>query len=149
MSGSLTVDLRDAYRQAAAGAPEEERAAFAQMRVLYRRGREERAASLFSLVLLYRAGPRQIWGPLLLDLLAPALLIRLQRLRQEPPFMDEEDVRQQLVVELLQAAAKMPLPENPNFLRSRLLARTNQEVRRKLAREHRRQARQSAPEAEL
>jgi hypothetical protein len=99
-----------------------------------------------ALVLLYRSGPRQIWAPVLLDLLAPALLARLQRLRLEPPFMEEEDIRQQLVVELLRAAAYMPLPENSGFLRRRLLDRANQGVWRRLARESRRQRRQKSYE---
>jgi hypothetical protein len=100
-----------------------------------------------ALVLLYRTGPRPIWAPVLLDFLAPALLARLQRLRVEPPYMEEDDLRQQLVVELLHAAAVMPLPEEPTYLRRRLLDRANQGVRRPLARERRRQKRQKSYEA--
>ena len=61
--------------------------------------------------------------------------------------MDEEDIRQQLVLELLHAAATMPLPAEPGYLKSRLMARANQGVRRWLAREGRRQLRQQSFEA--
>ena len=111
------------------------------------RRRSERSLGLLAVVLAYRAGPRRVWGPVLLDLLAPAMLARLQRLRAEPPVMDEEDLRQQLVLEVLRAAAGMPLPENPIYLRSRLMARANQGVWRWLAREGRRQSRQHSFEA--
>ena len=72
-----------------------------------------------------------------LTVVAPAILDRLQHLQAKPPVDDPEDVRQQLIVELLQAAASMPLPENPCYLRRALIARANQGVRRRLARERR------------
>src|SRR4029077_5941982 len=102
---------------------------------------------LMAIVLAYKAGPRKVWGPVLLDVMAPSLLARLRRLRAEPPVVDGEDIRQQLVLELLHAAARMPLPEEPGYLRSRLMARANQGVRRRLQREHRRQARQDSLDA--
>jgi hypothetical protein len=53
--------------------------------------------------------------------------------------METEDLRQQLIFEVLRAAADMPLPANPSYLRRRLMARANQGVRRWLEREGRRQ----------
>ena len=58
-------------------------------------------------------------------------------------MIDPEDVRQQLILELLQAAATMPLPENPCYLRRALMARANQGVRRRLVVERRRQLTQA------
>ena len=147
MPGSLVVDLREGYRKGARDLLEEgDLRALARARVLSNGRREQRAQELLGLVKLYRTGPRQIWAPVLLDVLASGLLARLRRLRIEPPFMDEEDLRQQLVAELLEAAAGMPLPRYPVFLRRRLLDRANQRVRRSLARERRRQARQGSYE---
>lgn len=147
MSSSLTVDLHEGYQQVAGALDDEARALLATARDLSKTRRSERGKRLMAIVLAYRKGPREVWGAVLLDLLAPALLARLQRLRTQPPVMDDEDVRQQLVVELLSAAARMPLPEEPGYLRSRLMARANQGVRRRLQREGRRQARQDSLEA--
>jgi hypothetical protein len=61
--------------------------------------------------------------------------------------MDAEDLSQQLVLELLLTAARMPLPTNPGYLRRRLMARANQGVRRWLEREGRRQRGQQSLEA--
>jgi hypothetical protein len=146
MSRSLGVELREARRRVASTFPEFEAVALMQPRVSsYRRG--ERPPGLMAVVLAYRSGPREFWGPVLLDLLAPALLASLQRLRPHPPVIDAEDLRQQLVLELLRAAAGMPLPTNPSYLRRRLMARANQGVRRRLEREGRRQRGQRSFEA--
>jgi hypothetical protein len=75
------------------------------------------------------------------------LLARLQRLRTELPVIDEEDTRQQLVFELLRAAARMPLPSEDRYLKIALIARANQGVCRWLAREARRQMNQQSVEA--
>jgi hypothetical protein len=141
MFTSLTVDVHEGYQQAAEALNEEGHALVAAAR-----GRRSRdgGRSLMAIVLAYREGPRKVWGPVLLELMAPSLLARLRRLRTEPPVMEAEDVRQQLVVELLLAAARMPLPQEPGYLRSRLMARANQGVRRRLRREARRQARQES-----
>ena len=147
MSSSLSVDLREAFRQAAPELPDAQLLVVERARDSSNRRRSERSLGLLAVVLAYRAGPRRVWGPVLLDLLAPAMLARLQRLRAEPPVIDEEDLRQQLVLEVLRAAAGMPLPENPIYLRSRLMARANQGMWRWLAREGRRQSRQHSFEA--
>ena len=147
MSRSFVADLREGYQEVARALSEESSALLAPARDSSNAGRRDRGRSLRTIVDAYRAGPREIWGPVLLDLLAPALLARLQRLRAEPPGMDEEDIRQQLVVELLRAAANMPLPAEHGYLRSRLMARANQGVWRGLAREGRRQLRQQSFEA--
>ena len=139
MFRSLTVGVREGYEQVASALDEEAQALVAAAR---KRRSVDRGRALMPIVLAYREGPRELWGPILLDLLAPALLARLRRLRTEPPVMDDEDIRQQLVMELLSAAAGMPLPTEPSYLRSRLMARANQAVRRWLQRERRRQSRQ-------
>jgi hypothetical protein len=139
MFTSLTNGVRAGYEQVADALDEDAQALVDAAR---KRRSADRGRALMAIVLAYREGPRDLWGPILLDLVAPALLARLRRLRTEPPVMDNEDVRQQLVMELLSAAAGMPLPTEPCYLQSRLIARANQAVRRGLQRERRRQSHQ-------
>src|SRR6266702_4026638 len=118
MSNSLSVELRAGYLEV--------------VRILpYLAGEYPRPVSakancrggdtLLAAVLAYRAGPRGVWGPVLLELLAPALIARLRRLRPQFPVLDSDDIRQQLVLELLAAATTVPLPEQPAMLRRRLI----------------------------
>jgi hypothetical protein len=97
----------------------------------------ERDRLLGEIVWAYRTGDRQVWGAVLLDLLTPALLKKLKRYSPEEPVVDLEDIRQQLVVELLQAAATMPFPPGTDFVERRLVLRAGQGVRRWLSRERR------------
>jgi hypothetical protein len=147
MSSSLADDLREGYRQVADELSEEARALIVSARDLTNGSLAERNRCLAAIVAAYRDGPRRLWGPVLLDLLAPAILERLQRLRAEPPAMDDEEVRQQFVVEVLRAAAYIPLPENPVWVKGQILSRANQAVRRWLAREGRRRRHQDSYEA--
>jgi hypothetical protein len=147
MSSSFVADLRDGYQEVACALSEESSALLARARDTSNAGRRERGRSLRAIVGTYRAGPRELWGSVLLDLLAPALLARLLRLRTELPVLDEEDIRQQLVFELLRAAATMPLPSEDRYLKTALIARANQGVCRWLAREARRQMNQQPFEA--
>jgi hypothetical protein len=146
MSSSLANDLREGYRQVADELPAESRA-------LVERARDrnvslaERNRCLAEIVTAYRRGARRLWGPVLLDLLAPAILERLQRLRAQPPTIDSEEVRQQFLVEVLGAADHIPLPENPIWVKGQIMSRANQAVRRWLAREGRRQLHQDSYEA--
>src|SRR5260370_15509147 len=147
MSSSFVADLRDGYKEAACALSEESSALGARARDSANGGRRERGRSLRAIVDAYRAGPRELWGSILIDLLAPALLARLQRLRTELPLIDEEDIRQQLVFEFLRGAARMPLPSEDRYLKTALIARANQGVCRWLAREARRQMNQQSFEA--
>jgi hypothetical protein len=72
--------------------------------------------------------------------MAPSLVWRLQRLWSATPSVDAEDIRQQLILELLRAGVSMPLPPHPSYLRRWLMARANQGVRRWLVKELRRKA---------
>jgi hypothetical protein len=141
MSDSLAVEFRKARSQLARDFPEIEIALVARARVISN-GARGRRPLVMAAVLAYRSEPRQLWGPVLLDLMAPAILASLQRLRELPPVMDADDLRQYLILEVLSAAAEMPLPATPTYMRRRLMARANQGVRRWLERETRRQRRQ-------
>jgi hypothetical protein len=141
MPDGLSVELRESRSQLAHDFPEVEVALASRARDLLN-GTRGRRPLVMAAVLAYRAESRQLWGPVLLDLMAPAILASLQRLREQPPVMEAEDLRQHLILEVLLAAAEMPLPANPSFMRRRLMARANQGVRRWLERESRRQRRQ-------
>ena len=134
MVTSLSTDLPEAYSRALEELPPEAHALVSRARAARGRSPAERDQALVAVVLSYRAGPRRLWAPVLLGLLGPALLERLQRLGEQPPVVNEEDIRQQFVVELLHLAETLPLRDG-RYLRSRLLLRTNQAVRRWLANE--------------
>lgn len=95
----------------------------------------------------YRSGPPDLWGPVVLSMLAPALVRMAARLQAQPPALDEEDIDQQVIVETLRAARLMPLPDSCRFVQSRLIAFTNKRLTRWVAREARRQASQASFEA--
>jgi hypothetical protein len=107
----------------------------------------KRDRMLQAIVWHYRTGPRDLWASVLLDLLTPAILVRLARYRIEPPAVDAEDIRQQFVVELLAAAATMPMPLNAGFVERRLVLRAGQGVRRWLRKERCRLARSESLDA--
>jgi hypothetical protein len=88
----------------------------------------------------YRRGPKSFWAPLLLELLAPKLTRKVARLSIVPPFIEFEDVAQQMVMELLEKAATMPLLADPKLWERALRLDATKEVTRWMRREHRRQA---------
>ena len=148
MAFSFTQRLREGYRQLLCSLPPEERGRVVCLRAAMAgaRTKQERADRFFELVVAYRSGSRQIWGPVLLDTLAPDLLLRRRRLRLEEPVACDDDIEQQLLLEVLVAAAQMQLPASCLYLRNRVVARANQAVARGLRRERRRQARQESLE---
>jgi hypothetical protein len=98
----------------------------------------DRNRLLAQIVCAYRTDSKPKWGPVVLDLLAPTLILMLQGLRPEPPFIDEEEIRQQLVAETLRSAGNIPLLDGGLQTRFRLTSRTYTWMLRWLAREGRR-----------
>lgn len=141
MATDLSTSLKAASSDAMRELPGEAQALIARARVSVSSPPAERDQALAAIVVSYRAGPRGLWAPVLLDLLNPALLDCLQRLGEEPPLFDRKDLRQQLVVELLHLAATLPLGDG-RYLKRRLIRRANQAVRRWLTREASRQSHQ-------
>ena len=99
---------------------------------------------LASAIRAYRYGPAALWGPTLLGMLGPALVRMASRLPAQLPAVDEEDIDQQVIVEVLRAAALMPLPDDCRFVQRRLIAYAAKRLSRWLAREGRRQASQAS-----
>jgi hypothetical protein len=54
----------------------------------------------------YRFGPRQQWSELLVERLGPWLTAARRQLHAVPPYLDEEDAAQQLILEVLQIASR-------------------------------------------
>ncbi len=147
MATNLATDLRQGYEQVAGALPEEALALVARARDSINTGLAERNRLLAEIVTAYRAGPRELWGPVILDLLAPALVELLQWFRAEPRAMDDQEIRQQLVMEILRAAARIPIHEDGCDMKVRLLDRAYKYVVRWLVREGYRQSRQCSYEA--
>jgi hypothetical protein len=89
----------------------------------------------------FRAGPASLWGPVMLEMLAPALVKLASRTLPVLPAIDEEDIQQQVIYEALRAGATMPLPPDCRFVQARLVKLANKRLRRWLAHELRRQER--------
>jgi hypothetical protein len=142
MSARITSDLRQGFREVAGALPPDALALIACARDRQNLSPAQRDQVLGCIVAAYRGGDQPIWGPVLLDLLAPALLERLRRLSPQPPTFDEDDLRQQMVLELLHAADTVPLPER--YVKATLVSRASKRVSRWLQRERRHQLSQES-----
>jgi hypothetical protein len=139
---SFSDDLRTGFRLVAEVLAESELELLARARDSLNASKRERNQLLAGLVLAYRRGPRQLWAPVILDLLAPALIDCLQGYRAEPPCLDEEEIRQQLVLEVLRAVKGMPVHLGGRQMRIRIISRANKAVVRWLEHEGIHQSRQ-------
>jgi hypothetical protein len=135
MTSNFATDLKEGYKRVAEALSGPELEVLSRARDSISTTPAERNLLLAKIVAAYRRGPRQLWAPVLLDLLAPALIESLQWFRAEPPVVEEEDIRQQLVVAVLRAAATMPIQEGGRRLKFRLLSQANRAVVRWLERE--------------
>jgi len=54
----------------------------------------------------YRIGPKQQWSGLLVERLGPWLTASRRQLHAVPPYLDQDDVAQQLILEVLQIASR-------------------------------------------
>jgi hypothetical protein len=85
-------------------------------------------ATLRQVVLAYRGDPAL--GPLVLDLLKPAMARWLRFLDPEPPVIRRDDLEQQTVLEVLEAASSMPLPPDMRFVDKAIVRRARRPVAR-------------------
>jgi len=84
----------------------------------------------------YRRGPRAAWAPMVLELLAPALVEITAGFNPNPPTVDADDLQQQVALEALRAAGSIPL-QGGQFIKPWLVG----EVRRRISRWLEREAR--------
>lgn len=145
MPKTFAADLRASYRTAGE-LPEQAFELLARARDHLFMGRASSDELLAELMTAYRLGPRQLWGPVILDLLAPALVELVTALGVVPPLIDEDEIRQQLVLEVLYAASRMPI-RGGFELKFRLFSRVYKYMVRWLAKERIRQHEQSSYEA--
>ena len=153
MATTLATELRRNFDQASEQLPEEALAVVARARDTRSTGLTERDQLLAEIVAAYRSGPRALWAPVILDLLAPALVRMVLRIKRkseeiaelwdpdEPPTLDEEELRQQVLMEVLRAAATIPLRAGGRGMKTRLLKRVNTYLIRWVKREFRHQTR--------
>ena len=139
---TFAEQLREGYLRIADCLSEDELELISRARDPINTGGVERSQLLAQIVCAYRTASKRKWGPVILNLLAPTLILMLQGLRPEPPAIDEEEIRQQLVAETLRAAATVPLLDGGLQTRFRLTSRTYTRMLRWLAREGRRRRRQ-------
>jgi hypothetical protein len=99
----------------------------------------DRDRRLLAVVRCYRRGPASFWGPVLLEMLAPALVLVSCSSAALPRAVDSDDIDQQVVIHALEAAASIPLPDPPDHLERRLFLRCLDLTHRWLRREMRRQ----------
>jgi hypothetical protein len=94
-------------------------------------------AVLAAAIRCYRTGSQRIWAPVLLAMLAPAVVAMAARVRCSSPELNGEDLDQQAVLESLRVCAEMPLPEGCRFVQRRALMLANKRLTRWAARENR------------
>ena len=93
------------------------------------------------LLAAYRVGPKEQWSGLLLEGLGPWLTNARQALVAVTPFLDDEDVAQQLALEVLRIAARwQPLCED-SWIPRKLVEDAERRVRKALKRERSRSSR--------
>ena len=136
MTASLSEDIASGFKVVVDCDPDDSGPAFVRMRARDRtRSIEERDVTLREAVQAYRRGPRTVWGPVILEVLAPAIMVRLVIYEELPPVINLEDLRQQLVVEVLDAAAHVPLPDNARYIKQRIMRQAAKRMTRWLRRE--------------
>lgn len=98
-------------------------------------GPPEEDLSWSDLLAAFRAGPRDAWSGLLIERIGPWLTSARRTLIAAPPYLDQEDVRQQLVLEVLGIAARWQPCCDDNWIPRRLAESAARRVHMKLSRE--------------
>jgi hypothetical protein len=80
----------------------------------------------------YRMGPKQRWSGLLVDRLGPWLTAARRQLHAVPPYFDQEDVAQQLVLEVLQIASRWRPSCEDRWIPRRLVERAARKLLKSL-----------------
>jgi len=87
----------------------------------------------------YRRGPRDVWAPVLLQMLAASLCERAEKLFSTIGTVSQEDIEQQLVLEVLRLAGRMAVKDRISFADGALVTEASKQVSRWLRRMNRRQ----------
>ena len=89
----------------------------------------------YDLITAYREGPRQLYAPVILGLLETQIEGAARRLHPPVATITGEDIRQELIAQILDAALAMPLAPDPQWIPRRLLFRARTGAARWLANE--------------
>jgi len=91
-------------------------------------------AACIAVVRSYQNGPRNIWGPVLLEMLAPALVRRMCSFSAVPPRIQAGDIEQQMVLEILVSAERGWIVPGQQWVDQRLVKGAGKRVSRWLHR---------------
>jgi hypothetical protein len=80
----------------------------------------------------YRTGEKQLWSALLIERLGPWLIAARQQLHAVPPYLDREDVAQELVLEVLRIASRWRPVCEDHWIPRRLVERAARKVLKSL-----------------
>jgi len=98
-------------------------------------GQPETDLSWSALLAAYRLGPKAAWSGPLIERLGPWLTRARQRLIAVPPFLDRDDIAQQLVLEVLRIAARWRPQCEDCWIPRKLVEAAERRVRKRLSRE--------------
>lgn len=87
------------------------------------------------LLAAYRSGPKRQWSALLIERLGPWLTAARQQMHTVPPYLDQEDVAQQLIVEVLQIASRWRPVCEDRWIPRRLVERAARKLLKSLLKE--------------
>jgi len=105
-----------------------------------------RPTSWANLLEAYRRGPKEKWSGLLLERLGPWLTVAKRQLRAVPPYLDADDIAQQLALEVLRIAARWRPACEDRWIPRRLVERAARQVSKALLRERVSQTEELDPE---
>ena len=80
----------------------------------------------------YRTGPKQKWSALLIERLGPWLTAARKQLHAVPPYLDREDIAQELVLEVLRIASRWRPVCEDRWIPRRLVERAARRVMKSL-----------------
>jgi hypothetical protein len=80
----------------------------------------------------YRIGPKQQWSGLLVERLGPWLTAARRQLHAVPPYLDQDDVAQQLILEVLQIASRWRPTCEDRWIPRRLVERAARKLLKSL-----------------
>jgi hypothetical protein len=80
----------------------------------------------------YRLGSKQRWSGLLIERLAPWLTAARKQLHAVPPYLDQEDIAQELVLEVLRIASRWRPVCEDRWIPRRLVERAARKVLKSL-----------------
>jgi len=98
-------------------------------------GSDEQELSWTALLTAYRVGPKEPWSEVLIERLGPWLTSARKRLIAVPPYIDDEDVSQQLVFVVLRLAARWRPRCEDRWVPRKLVEAAERRVRVWLSRE--------------